>query len=89
MGCIVRRMPRMQVYLPDAMYAQVKARALPVSELLQKALEAELRRLDLLSATDRYLADLVAKFGEPTAAEQARADALVRKATRRPTRKAG
>lgn len=82
-------MPRMQVYLPDAMYKQVKARALPVSELLQKAVEAELRRQDLLAATGHHLTDLVAKFGEPTAAEQARADALVRKGTRRPTRKAG
>ena len=27
----------MQVYLPEAMYKQVKARSLPVSELLQKA----------------------------------------------------
>lgn len=27
---MVRRMPRMQVYLPDAMYEHVKARSLPV-----------------------------------------------------------
>lgn len=86
-GCVVRRMPRMQVYLPEAMYEQVKARALPVSELLQKAVLAELRRQDLLAATDRHLAGLVAKFGEPTAAEQARADALVRGATERRSRK--
>src|SRR5207302_7475305 len=29
-------MPRMQVYLPDGMYQQVKARGLPVSELLKR-----------------------------------------------------
>jgi hypothetical protein len=86
---MVRRMPRMQVYLSDAMYKQVKARSLPVSELLQKAIEAELRRQDLLAATSQHLTELVAKFGEPTAAEQARADALVRKGTRRAPRKAG
>src|SRR5437016_12495352 len=45
-------MPRMQVYLPDGMYQQVKARGLPVSELLQKAVQAELRRLDLLAETE-------------------------------------
>ena len=31
----------MQVYLPESMYSQVKARRLPVSELLQKAVAAE------------------------------------------------
>ena len=75
-------MPRMQVYLPEELYRAVKARGLPVSELLQKALAAELRRQDLLP-------NLTKKLGEPSAAEQARADAWVRKATRRPARKAG
>lgn len=42
-------MPRMQVYLPEAMYREVKARGLAVSELLQKAVEVELRRQDLLA----------------------------------------
>ena len=82
-------MPRMQVYLPEEMYRQVKARGLPVSELLQKALAAELRRQDLLAETEKYVAALTKKFGEPTPAEQARADAWVRKATRRSARKAG
>ncbi len=79
----------MQVYLPEEMYQEVKARGLPVSELLQKALAAELRRQDLLAETEKYLAALTKKLGEPTLAEQARADAWVRKATRRPARKAG
>ena len=78
-GCTCRRMPRMQVYLPEPLYTRVKARGLPVSELLQKALAAELRRLDLLAETDRYVQDLVAEVGEPSAAEQARAEAFVRK----------
>ena len=46
-------MPRMQVYLPDDLYDLVKARGLPASELLQKAVRAEVRRLDLLAETDR------------------------------------
>lgn len=82
-------MARMQVYLPEQLYQQVKASGLPVSEILQKALAAELRRQELLAETEKYLASLTAKFGEPTPAEQARADAWVRKGARRPTRKAG
>jgi post-segregation antitoxin (ccd killing protein) len=82
-------MPRMQVYLPEAMYQQVKARGLPVSELLQKAVQAELRRQDLLAETDRYLADLIAEVGAPSAAQRTRASAVARRLARRPVRKAG
>ena len=82
-------MPRMQVYLPEAMYKQVKARGLPVSELLQKAVQAELRRQDLLAETDRYLADLIAEVGAPSAAQRVRAGAVARRLARRPVRKAG
>ena len=79
----------MQVYLPEAMYEQVKARGLPVSELLQKAVRAELRRQDLLAETDRYLADLIAEVGAPSAAQRTRAGAVARRLSRRPVRKAG
>jgi post-segregation antitoxin (ccd killing protein) len=79
----------MQLYLPEAMYRQVKARGLPVSELLQKAVQVELRRQDLLAETDRYLADLVAEVGAPSAAQRARAGAVARRASRRSVRKAG
>ena len=79
----------MQVYLPEAMYEQVKTRRLPVSELLQKAVQTELRRQDLLAETDRYLADLIAETGEPSASQRARAGALASRLARRSTRKAG
>jgi post-segregation antitoxin (ccd killing protein) len=82
-------MPRMQVYLPEAMYEQVKARGLPVSELLQNAVQAELRRQDLLLETDRYLADLIAEVGAPSVAQRARAGTVARRLSRRPVRKAG
>ena len=62
----------MQVYLPDDLYELVKARGLPVSELLQKAVRAELRRLELLTETDRYVADLVAEVGPPMVAREAK-----------------
>lgn len=75
--CIVRRMPRMQVYLPDELYAEVKAQALPASELLQAAIRSELRRRAILEATDEYLQDLVAEVGEPTQRDLEVAEALL------------
>ena len=74
----------MQIYLPEAMYKQVKTRGLPVSELLQKAVQAELRRQDLLAETDRYLGDLIAEVGAPSAAQRARAGAVARRLSRSP-----
>jgi len=88
-GCIYRRMPRMQLYLPDDLYELVKTRGLPASELLQKAVRAELRRLDLLEENARYLAELEAEVGEPTPAELARAKAVVERIAKRTRRKAG
>lgn len=79
----------MQVYLPDDLYRLVKKRRLPASEILQKAVRAELRRLDLVAESGRYLADLVRDVGEPTAAERARADAVADRIARRARRKAG
>ena len=69
----------MQVYLPDDLYQQVKARRLPASELLQEAVRAELHRRELVERTDSYLADLVAEVGEPSAEELAAAEGIVRR----------
>ncbi|MCA1704065.1 MAG: hypothetical protein LC808_12700 [Actinobacteria bacterium] len=69
-------MPRMQVYLPDELHRQAKQEALPVSEILQEALRAELARREMLVATDEYLAELLAEVGEPTAEDYARAERL-------------
>lgn len=68
---------------------QVRARGLPVSELLQKAVAAELRRQDLLAETDRYLTALAAEVGTPSAAQRARASGVARRLAGRPARKAG
>lgn len=81
------RMPRMQVYLPDDLYRLVKARRLPASELLQEAVRAEVRRLDLLAESDRYLKDLVSEVGEPTPRQRARASAVAQRITARTHRK--
>src|SRR5215470_2539684 len=74
--CIARRMPRLQVYLPDDLYDQVKTRGLPASELLQEAVRAEVHRQDLLARTDAYLDELVAEVGTPSAEELQRAEAI-------------
>jgi hypothetical protein len=84
-----RRMARMQVYLPDDLFKLVKARKLPASALLQKALRAEVRRQDLLAETDRYLTDLAADVGLPTAGQRARARILVQRFARGASRKVG
>jgi post-segregation antitoxin (ccd killing protein) len=80
----------MQVYLPDELYREVKQRGLAASELLQGAIAAEVRRLELDARADEYLADLIAEVGEPTEADLARAAALLDRAQgSRPTAKAG
>lgn len=79
----------MQLYLPDELYELVKARGLPASELLQKAVRAELRRLDLLEENARYLAELEAEVGQPTPAERTRAKTVVERIAKRARRKAG
>jgi post-segregation antitoxin (ccd killing protein) len=79
----------MQVYLPDDLYAQVKARHLPASELLQQAVRAEVHRQDLLAETDTYLADLVAQVGEPSAQDRTEAAAMARRIASRQASRAG
>ncbi|MGH9069737.1 MAG: hypothetical protein ACRDX8_00890 [Acidimicrobiales bacterium] len=75
----------MQVYLPDKLYQAVKDKGLRASDLLQKAVRAELRRRELLDETDDYLSDLVAQVGVPGTAPTARAEALSRQVRRNAT----
>jgi post-segregation antitoxin (ccd killing protein) len=86
---MVRRMPRVQVYLPDDLHEQLKRRGLPASELLQVALRAELERRDALDATIDYLDELAADVGEPSARQQAHADAIARRVRARALGRAG
>jgi post-segregation antitoxin (ccd killing protein) len=69
----------MQVYLPDELYRAVKERELPASELLQEAVEAELRRQRLNEEAASYVEELVAEVGEPAARDRARAAAIARR----------
>jgi hypothetical protein len=79
----------MQVYLPDDLYRLVKKHRLPASELLQSAVRAEVRRLELLLETDRFTSTLLAEVGEPGPSERARAKALAQRIAKRAARKAG
>lgn len=76
---ILRRMPRVQVYLPDDLHEELKQRGLPASELLQIALRAELERRDALDETARYLDELGAEVGEPSQRQRSHADAIARR----------
>lgn len=69
-------MPRLQVYLPDALYRAVNEHGLPASELLQKAVQAELRRRQLNDEADAYVAELIGEVGQPPSDDVARAEAL-------------
>lgn len=82
-------MPRIQVYLPDDLYDELKRRHLPASELLQLAVRAELERRDALDATDVYLAELAVEVGEPTARQRSQAAAVVERIRSRQLGQAG
>ncbi len=72
-------MPRVQVYLPDDLHAELKRRGLPASELLQIALRAELERQDALDETERYLVELNDEVGEPNQRQRTHADVIARR----------
>lgn len=83
------RMPRVQVYLPDDLYAELKRRDLPASELLQHAVRAEVERRRALEATDAYLEELVVEVGEPSRRQEAHARAVARRLRDRQLDRAG
>jgi len=72
-------MPRLQVYLPDDLYAEVKQRQLPASELLQSAVRTEVARLRAIEEVDVYLAELTAEVGPPSERDRSKAEALIRR----------
>ena len=79
----------MQIYLPEDLYAQVKAQDLPASELLQEAVRVELRRRRLATAGEEYLSELLAEVGGADPAETAWAQDLAKRLARRADRLAG
>ena len=79
----------MQLYLPDDLYDLVKARGLPASELLQQAVRAEVRRLDLLGETDKYVTKLITEVGSPSTGDREHARSVARRLERHSSRRAG
>ncbi len=69
----------MQVYLPTELYELVKERGLPASELLQEAVRAELRRRELMAASEKYTTELRTQVGAPTSAQRARATEVAKR----------
>jgi len=76
--CIVVRMARANVYLPDNLHERARAADLNVSELTQRAIERELAQLDRLSAMDAFLEELIGETGPATDAERAEAEEWAR-----------
>ena len=81
-------MPRVQVYLPEDLYDELKQRGLPASELLQVAVRAEVERQNALTETDQYLDELESEIGEPSARATAQAEAVARRIRTRASRQA-
>lgn len=67
------RMARVNITIPDELVARAKEAELNISKLARDAIVHELERLAKIAALDRYLAELEAEFGPPTAEETARA----------------
>jgi len=82
-------MPRVQVYLPEDLYEEMKSQKIKASELLQQALRAEVRRRQLIAAAEEYFAELEAEVGEPSAADMAEAERILGVTAPRAARRAG
>lgn len=70
---------RLTVSLPEALYHEVKARDINVRDVLR----AEVVRQQKCEAIDEYIADLVAKVGEPSAEDETRAAEFMDRLLRR------
>ena len=71
-------MPRIQLYLPDDLYQEVKSRGLPASEILQIAVRAVVEREKSREGLEQYIRELEEEIGTPTEEQNARAAAIVR-----------
>jgi hypothetical protein len=78
-------MPKMQVYLPESLYRQVKARSdeLNVSNILQHALREALARLKRQDALGEVVREYEAEYGKFSAAELEAQEAADRLSARR------
>lgn len=75
--CIKVCMPRINVYLPEGLYAKAKRAKLNLSEVCQNAIDDELRRRVRQRALERFADELEERFGPATPDEIADAEAWV------------
>ena len=76
-------MPKVRVSLPKQLYAEAKARKLPVSELLEKVVRKEVQRQDLIALARADVAERLAELGEPDPETAAWAKDVARQLARR------
>ena len=74
------RMARVNITVPDDLYAQAKRAGLNVSQLAQRAVAGELGRLAKIAELDAYLAELEVQLGPTSESERAEAKAWADKA---------
>lgn len=70
-------MPRLHVTLPRELYDEMKSHGWSPSEVLQDAIRERLREEERQREVDRWYAEMVARFGEPTPEEEAEVQAAV------------
>jgi post-segregation antitoxin (ccd killing protein) len=75
------RMPRVNIWLPEDLHREAKDLHLPLSELAQRAIAAEVERHRKAAALDAYLAELDNELGPATSDQIAEAEAWVGKLT--------
>ena len=71
-------MPRIQLYLPDDLFQEVKSRGIPASEILQIAVRAVVEREKSREGLEEYIRELEAEIGSPYEEQNARAATIVR-----------
>jgi post-segregation antitoxin (ccd killing protein) len=69
------RMARVNITMPDDLYAHARTAGLNVSQLAQRAVADELNRLAKIAELDAYLAELEQQLGPTSDAERAEAKA--------------
>ena len=69
------RMARVNITMPEELYAEAKRAGLNISQLAQRAVAEELTRLAKIAQLDAYLAELEAELGPTTDRERAEAKA--------------
>jgi post-segregation antitoxin (ccd killing protein) len=72
------RMSRVNITMPDELYAQARAAGLNVSQLTQRAVVEELTRRAKVAALDEYLAELAAELGPINKEERAGAELAIK-----------